>query len=121
MPRIRVLRFEKELLRIISSTLETKMRDKYLEFVTINAVKLSNDLSYAKIYYTHLDQHPGVKVQEALDKASGQFKNEIARTKLMRRIPELTFILDELEEKARKIDQLFNLIKTDSSGHESTS
>ncbi|MBN1949225.1 MAG: 30S ribosome-binding factor RbfA [Candidatus Cloacimonetes bacterium] len=121
MPRIRVLRFEKELLKIISSTLEVKMRDKYLEFVAITAVKLSNDLSHAKIYYTHLDQHPRARVQETLEKASGQLKNEIARTKLMRRIPELTFIFDELEEKARKIDQLFNLIKTDSSGSESTS
>lgn len=34
MPRVRVQRFEKELLKLISNTINLKLRDKHLEFVS---------------------------------------------------------------------------------------
>ncbi len=113
MARIRIQRMEKELLRILSSTINYKLRDKYLKFVTLTEIKLSNDMSHAKIYYSHLDQYPDEKIQQALTKSTGFLKKEIAYTKLMRVIPELSFRYDKVEEQARNIDKIFDRIKSE--------
>jgi ribosome-binding factor A len=113
MPRIRVQRFEKELLKLISKTINYKLRDKYLDFVTITEVKLTNDLSQAKVYYSHLSEYALEDIQKALEKSTGMIKQSIAELKLMRRIPEIIFIFDEVEENARKLDEIFTQIKTE--------
>ena len=113
MAKIRIQRLEKELLRILSSKINYKLRDKYLQFVTITEIKLSNDMSHARIYYSHLDQYPDEKVQQALTRSTGFLKKEIAYAKLMRVIPELTFIYDQVEEQARNIEEIFARIKSE--------
>ncbi|MBN2460801.1 MAG: 30S ribosome-binding factor RbfA [Candidatus Cloacimonetes bacterium] len=113
MPRIRIQRLEKVLLRLISNVINLKLRDKYLELVSITRIKVSNDMSHARIYYTHLDTYPNEDVQKALEKSSGFIKNEIAAAKIMRVIPEIKFIYDEFEEKARHLDDIFRQLESE--------
>ncbi|MBN1326502.1 MAG: 30S ribosome-binding factor RbfA [Candidatus Cloacimonetes bacterium] len=107
MTRIRILKLEKMLLKIISNAINYKLRDSHLDMVSINHVKLSNDMGHARIYFSHLDKHSLSDVQQALEKSSGYLKNEIAQAKIMRLIPELSFEFDDTEEKARHLDELF--------------
>jgi ribosome-binding factor A len=102
---------EKELLKLISSALTLRMRDQHLANVTITAVRLSPDFSTAKIYFTDFSEYELEIVGNALVKSTGFFKNEIAKTKMMRTIPELIFCFDEAEERAKKLDLLFEKIK----------
>jgi len=113
MARVRIQRFEKELLKLISNTVNYKLRDKHLEFVTITSVKLSNDFSHAKIFYTHMEKYPEAEIFKALKRSSGVIKSTIAKKQLMRKIPELTFQYDKVEENARKLDKLFEQIKSE--------
>ena len=114
MARIRIQRLESELLKIISNTINFKLRDKNLNMITITQVTLSNDLSHARIYFTHLSKINSNKILQSLQKSSGFIKNEIACAKFMRVIPELVFNCDKVEEKARHLDELFAKIHADS-------
>jgi len=111
--RIRIQRFEKELLKLISNTINFKLRDKHFEFVTITAVKLTNDMSFARIYFSHMNKYKDAEIQKALNKSSGAIKKAIADMKLMRKIPDLIFSYDKIEDNARKIDQIFEKIKSE--------
>jgi len=110
MNSIRLKRMEKELLKVISQTVNNKLRDKNLELVTITEVKLSRDFSIAKIYFTALDQKNIKSIQKTLIKSSGFIKKEIGAKQIIRSIPELHFYFDEIEENARKLNDIFKKI-----------
>ncbi len=107
---IRKKRIEKELLKLISNTLEFKIRDKRLAFVSVTAVKISEDLAYAKIYYSTLSKAKIKDVEKGLSKAGGFIKNEIAKAKILRTIPELRFFYDDTQDKAERIEEILKKI-----------
>jgi ribosome-binding factor A len=113
MSRIRIQRFEKELLKLISNTINYKLRDKNLDFITITDVKLSNDMSHAKFFYTHMSDQSRSEIQKTLEKSTGVIKQAIASAKLMRRIPDIIFQYDEIESNARNLDKIFEQIKAE--------
>lgn len=109
MARIRIQRMESELFKLISSVLTLKVRDRDLQLVNIIEIKLSNDLNYAKVYFSTLE--PNVhQVQKALERCKGFIKKEIAAAHFMRVVPELIFKFDEQAEKARKLEDIFSRI-----------
>ena len=97
--------------REISEILRKGARDNKLHEVTITAVKLSNDKSVAKIYYSVLtDEHKEV-IGESLTNAVGYIKTELSKVTEMRKVPELRFIYDESIEYGNKIEQLLAKLK----------
>lgn len=110
MARIRIQRLESELLKLISTAVSFKLRDKNLAMVTITHIRLSNDLSHCRIYYSHLDNNNKDAVATAFIKSAGFIKREIAAAKFMRIIPELSFEYDTTGEEARHLDELFTRI-----------
>ena len=113
MARVRIQRLESELFKLISSVVNFKMRDRNLRMINISTVKLSNDMSHAKVYFTSLDDSNHEKILQAFNKGKGFIKREIAAAKFMRAIPNLHFIYDETEENARHLDDLFAKIKAE--------
>ncbi|UII34417.1 30S ribosome-binding factor RbfA [Fulvivirga ulvae] len=79
-------------------------------FVTVADVTISPDLSIAKVYLSMLM----VKDKESMLDKIGQHKSEIRRDlgnkigKQVRIVPQLNFYIDEVEEKAQKIDKLID-------------
>ncbi len=110
MGNIRIQRMQSELKKILSKAINFELRNKYLDMITITEIELTNDLSYAKVYYTHLNDENRDEVQKALEKSSGFLKNEIAKAKFMRKIPQLIFKYDEVLENARHIEELLKKI-----------
>lgn len=113
MNMIRIKRMQKELLKLVSNITQFQFRDKHFDQVTITAVSLSPDFSVAKIYFTDLSDFTHRDIIQSFEKGAGYIKNEIAKAKLMRTIPELHFFYDEIEEKAAKLDQIFQQIHTE--------
>lgn len=80
------------------------------KFVTVADVKISPDLSVAKIYLSMLMVKDKKEMLEKIE----QHKNEIRRDlgnkigKQVRIVPQLVFIIDEVEEQASRIDQLID-------------
>ncbi len=111
MPNIRLKRAESELNKLFNNTLEYVINDPRLEFVTISAVKISKDFSYAKIYYTFFDDALDKnEIENLLTRASGIFKKELGSRHILRKIPELKFYYDKVEESAIKLEKILEKI-----------
>jgi len=97
---------QKDLSEIIQ---KDKMRIFGNNFITVAAVKMSPDLSLARIYLSmFMDDKEGM-----LDKIN-HHKSEIRRDlgnrigKQVRIVPDLEFFIDDLEEKAARIDKIIS-------------
>ena len=99
------------LIEQISIILETEVKNKDIKFVTITDVKVSNDLGYAKVYYTVLNDDKRNETAKALKSASGFIRHELRDRVDIRQIPELTFVYDESIEYGKKIEDILETIK----------
>ena len=95
----------------ISKVINNEIKDENISFVTITAVDISSDLSYAKVYFTNLVDDDREKVLNALNKASGFIRNKLMDMVEIRKMPELTFIYDESIEYGNKIEKIIENIK----------
>ena len=76
--------------------------------VVITYVDVTNDLSYAKVYFTTVDDID--KVSKDLNNASGYFRSLLASRIDIRHTPELKFIFDESIEYGKKIEKIIDEI-----------
>jgi ribosome-binding factor A len=75
--------------------------------VTVTHIKLANDLSYAKIYFTTMFDNKKEKVTEDLNNAKGFIKSELCKRKFeIRVIPDLEFVYDESIAYADNIERI---------------
>ncbi|XFA99701.1 30S ribosome-binding factor RbfA [Candidatus Izemoplasma sp. B36] len=97
--------------RVVTDILRNDVKDD-LGFLTVTGVKITNELSYMYVYYSvYGDETQMSKTQEALNRANGYIKNQIAHRVKMRKVPELVFKIDESYEKGKRIDDLIKSIK----------
>ena len=77
-------------------------------FITIADVRVSTDLSVAKIYISMLLAKEKEKVLEKINLRKKEIRKELGEKigKQVRIIPELIFFVDEVEENAQRIDDL---------------
>lgn len=106
---IKIERINNMLLEEISYILATEIKDMDIKFVTITGVNTTNDLSFAKVYFTTLKEKE--KTLNALNNASGFIRKVLADKIEIRHIPELTFIYDESIEYGKKIEKIIEKIK----------
>ncbi len=108
---IKINRIESILLKEISYILANEVKDKDINFVTVTAVDVTNDLSYAKVYVTVLDDEKKESTMSALKDASGFIRSQLFDRVDMRNVPELTFVYDESIAYGKKIENLIEEIK----------
>lgn len=93
----------------ISQILHEDVKDKDINFVTITAAKITSDLSYAKVYFTTLDDDRD-KVKKALNKASPYIRTLLCDKIDIRKMPEINFVYDESLEYGKKIEDIIDRI-----------
>lgn len=103
-------RMASNLVKEISYILATEVKNKDIGFITITDVKLSEDLSFAKVYYTVLEDDKKEETEKALKSASGFIRHELRERVEMRQIPELRFVYDESIEYSEKIEDIIDQI-----------
>lgn len=107
---IKTDRIGSNLVKEISYILATEIKDQDIKFVTITDCKVTNDLSFAKVYYTVLDQKRKEETDKALKNASGYIRHLLHDRVDIRYIPELTFVFDESIEYGKKIENIIEEI-----------
>ena len=108
----RIERLEKELLRIVNNALFCKASDLRMQQVTITDAKITPDMQFLRLYFSVLEDETDTDEWVAiLTKASGFIKKEIADTKIMRRIPEISFIYDDTEDRVREVESILKQIE----------
>lgn len=107
---IKIERIGSQLVKEISYILATEIKDQDIKFVTVTDVRVTNDLSFAKVYVTVFDQNRKKETMEALKGASGFIRKTLADRIEIRHIPELEFIYDESIEYGNKIEHIIEQI-----------
>lgn len=107
---VKTERIASNLVKEISYILMTEVKNKDINFVTITDVKLSDDLSFAKVYYTVLDENTKKETDKVLKSAAGFIRHELRDRVDIRQIPELRFVYDESIEYSEKIEDIIEQI-----------
>ena len=94
----------------ISTIIEEEIKDERIDFVTITAVSITNDLSFAKVYVTVLDDSKKEETIKALNNASKFIEMELSKRVEIRKMPELKFVYDESIEYSNNIENIIERI-----------
>src|SRR6266496_1430713 len=109
----RIDRIEEQLRIELGEIIEREIQDPRIGLATVTAVKVSPDLSHARVFVTVLgDATQRKKTLEGLRSAASFVRRSLSkRLHHMRRIPELSFDYDESVEKGIRIEELLGQIK----------
>lgn len=110
---IKIDRIGHNLVREISYILMEEIKDEDIKFVTVTDCKVTNDLSFAKVYFTVLDINKKDSTLAALKNAAKFIRKELADRVEIRHIPELIFVYDESLDYGKKIENILEKIHED--------
>ncbi|NBU32476.1 MAG: 30S ribosome-binding factor RbfA [Actinobacteria bacterium] len=108
----RARRLGERIQEIAAETLELKVKDPRLGFVTVTAARLTPDLRDATIFYTvYGTEEEAIGTAAALESAKGLVRSEIGKRTGIKFTPTIEFIRDALPETVRAIDDLLREAK----------
>ncbi|MGA4543842.1 30S ribosome-binding factor RbfA [Uniformispora flossi] len=92
---------------VVAETLDRRIKDPRLGFVTITDARVTGDLRDATVFYTVFgDETEREASRAALESAKGVLRSEVGRQTGVRYTPTLTFVADAVPDTARTIDEL---------------
>ena len=95
----------------LASVLSQEARDPRIGFITITEVKMSDDLKYARVFYSMLgNESSKEETARGLAKAAGFLQHDIASKLNLRFTPHLSFVLDPSLDEGMKIDKIIRKI-----------
>ena len=95
---------------IVAETLEQRIKDPRLGFITVTDSRVTGDLHDATVYYTEYgSDEEKLSTAAALESARGIIRSEIGRQTGVRFTPTITFIADAVPENAAAIDDLLHV------------
>ena len=94
---------------IVAETLEQRIKDPRVGFVTITEARVTGDLHEATVYYTvYGSEEDKIGTAAALESAKGVLRSEIGRQTGVRFTPTLAFVADAIPENALAIADLLS-------------
>ena len=110
---IKLERTQSTILRELNLILQREFPDsEYVKTISIHEVRLSSDMSHAKIFYSFLDINADKEeVQEEINDYLKEIRMILASKVEMKSVPELVFEYDKSLENANKIEEILKDIK----------
>ena len=108
---VKIERLEHTFVEQISQILKLEIKDERIHFVTVTACSITNDLSFAKVYVTVLDDSERNHILKQLNKASNFIERELSKRVEIRKMPNITFVYDESIEYANHIEKIIEGIE----------
>jgi ribosome-binding factor A len=109
-------RIRSELMELL---LRGSVRDPAARDVVVSAVRMTDDLSIARIYVRVLEEIDSARqeaVVEALGRASGFLRREIGQRLQLRHVPTLEFFWDDVVDSALRIESILDEIREEPDG-----
>jgi ribosome-binding factor A len=114
----RAERVSEAIKREVSVLILQEMKDPDVTHVTVTDVETSDDLRHAKIFVSVMgDEAVKKRSMEGLERAKGYLRTEISRRLRLRYAPELQMKLDRTIDRAMRIEELLNDLKTREKGN----
>ncbi|MAR95884.1 MAG: ribosome-binding factor A [Gammaproteobacteria bacterium] len=99
----------------ISLIITSEIKDTRLKNINITAVKVSDDISVATVFYTvigkSINKRESKIDEKILKKFSGMVKSSLAKKIKIRRVPKIKFKFDESIEYSQNIEKLLKNLK----------
>lgn len=114
MSKRRQERMSIEIQRVMARIIQEEIKDPRIDFTTVSItrVDVSNDISHARVNISVLgDDDKQEKTMQALQKAKGYIRSELAKSIQVRHAPELEFRLDRSIEHGIHIASLLDELK----------
>ena len=106
---VKLDRLNNSFLEKISEIIHDDIKDKDINMITITDARVTNDLSFLKVYFTSLDDDKK-KVISTLNKSSGFIRSKLCEKMQIRKMPEINFVYDESIAYGKKIDDIIERI-----------
>ena len=109
-PSKRTQRVAELIQRRLAQVIQRECKDPRLPaWITISAVEVSPDFSFAKVYFTVLNADP-LETLTALNSVSSFLRAQLAKSLTIRIVPQLQFAYDESLEYGRKMQSIINQV-----------
>jgi ribosome-binding factor A len=103
----RMRRIGEQIQRELAPLIHSELKDPRIGMITLQDVRVSKDMSIAKVYFTVLDeQHDLAETQRALDHAAGFLRKELGQRLTLRKTPQLRFYYDESVARGNRLEAL---------------
>lgn len=103
MESVKLERYNNAFMEQLNIIFGTEVKNQILKSVVVTGVKITNDLSFAKVYFTCFNEDRKIVLKE-LKESSGFLRSEVAKRVDIRHTPEFNFVYDESLEYAKKIE-----------------
>jgi len=110
----RILRVNSEIQKAISYIIANEIKNPLIKgIITITKVDTTNDLDQCKVYVSILDDANKDEVFNAIKHSAGFIRRELASRVELRKVPFLTFFLDNSYEYGKSIEEMLEKINKD--------
>ncbi len=94
-----------------------RIKDPRVLSASITAVRVSDDMSYAKVFFTSFDENSDTReMLEGLRNATGYIRGVLSRKLRMKKIPNIEFEYDGFLEKRARMDELIKGLSDEQDG-----
>jgi ribosome-binding factor A len=98
--------------QIVSTAIESQIKDPRLGMVTVTDARVTSDLREATVFYTvYGDAEAHAESARALDSATGVLRSTVGRQTGIKFVPTLTFIADTVPDTARELDEAIERVR----------
>jgi len=105
-PSYRIERINETIKEVISELLLNAIKDPRVGLVTITAVRVSSDLSSAKVHYSVMgDEVERAETEKGLRSAKNFMRTAVSNELKLRIAPELRFVYDDSLDKSFAIEE----------------
>lgn len=110
----RILRVNSEIQKAISNIISNELKNPIIKgLITVTKVDTTTDLDQSKIYVSIFDEKTREDVFNAIKHSAGFIRRELARQVDLRKVPFLTFFLDDSYDYGQKIEETIIKINQD--------
>lgn len=103
----KIRRHAERVRELVAEAVRTQVKDPRLGMITITDARITGDLREATVFYTVLgDSAAQAGTAAALDSAKGLLRSTVGRALGLRHSPTLAFVLDNVQDHAKQIDEL---------------
>ncbi len=108
----RIERIAEQIREEVSQILSTEIADPGVGLVTVTRVKVTADLSLARVYWTAMgDAVERKKTAKALARAAAYIRHLLSTRMTLRRSPEVQFLFDQSVAAQDRVEQILQELK----------
>ena len=97
-----------ELQRELAAVLRDEVRDPRVGLITVQEIRVTRDMSHAKVYFTCMGGDPK-STQDFLNrKLAGFLRHQLSHRVRTRTMPQLHFVYDESIERGQHLSELID-------------